>query len=149
MDYTLVSLFNDVQPMEVKALNQLIQRQELHLSQQQFQELTLKKAEALEANHLIDLSAESQSYIAVKLAQSTLITKENYLQYLVDLQESFYFLRASLLFSYSDEDLLEKLLSVFEEYEGAISPMQGVLEEWAIKVNLEEGAVDGRADDSI
>lgn len=149
MRYDLVSLFNGGRSMEVHKLNQLIQRQELHLSERQLQELVVKREESLEANHLIDLSLESQAYIAVKLEQSTLITKENYFQYLVDLQESFYFLRSNLPFSYSDEDILEKLMSIFEEYEGLISHVQGVLEEWVITENLEGGAAADGIDDSI
>ncbi|WP_086349000.1 DUF6323 family protein [Candidatus Enterococcus clewellii] len=149
MKYDMVSLFNELQDQNGISLNQVIQRQELHLSELQLQELAVKREESLEANHLIDLSSDSQRYIATQLDQSTLTTTKNYFQHLIDLQESFYFLRSNLPFSYSDEELLEKLIATFEKYEGSISPMQGALEEWLIEENLKGGTLDDGIDNSL
>ena len=139
MSDDIVSLFNEHSPKDTKELNQLITHQELHLSEVQLQELSLKKVEALKASHLVDLSSKTQEYLVTQLDQSTLTTKENYFQNLIDLQEGFYFLRSNLPFSYSDDALLERLWAVFESCEGSISHIQGVLEELIIKENMEGG----------
>ncbi|MGL4697563.1 DUF6323 family protein [Enterococcus larvae] len=149
MSDDIVSLFNEHLPKDTEELNQLITHQELHLSEVQLQELSLKKVEALKASHLVDLSSKTQEYLVTQLDQSTLTTKENYFQNLIDLQEGFYFLRSNLPFSYSDDALLERLWAVFESCEGSIFHIHGVLEELIIKENMEGVFLNEGTDDTL
>ncbi|MGC6769167.1 DUF6323 family protein [Enterococcus sp. LJL51] len=147
MKYDFSLLFNGEMEQDLKQINQGIKRNEMILTTQQLKVILASRGKALQDSHLLELALETQKYLAAHLSESAFVTPNNYFSDLLDLQELFYFIRSDTAFSWSDQDILDKMLTVFEKYEGSIPHIQGYFEEWLVAEKLTGGSLNEPVDE--
>lgn len=114
-----------------KQLNPLLPE----LTPENSQLLLTSRQEQLVATHRLELSTRPLEKLTEQLSFSPHVTKDNFLELIIDCQESFYWVRNEASKKISDDDLIDLILDVFNnQTEGSLEATRNYLESWVRSV---------------
>ena len=98
---------------EIRSCNSFTERFGLSLSEQEIGELVRGRSEALKNTGLIEFGGEILPKLIYAFCDSPYIEQENYEAILSQLQEAFYYYKSEAQDAFSDDELIEFMVSVF------------------------------------
>ena len=98
---------------EIRACNQLTERFGLTLSEPEIGELVQCRADALKNSGRIEFGGGILPKLIFAFCDSPYIEQEHYMETLAELQEAFYYYKSEALDLYTDDELIEFMVSVF------------------------------------
>lgn len=98
---------------EIRVCNELTSRFGLVLSDSEIEELVECRAEALKNTGRVELGGGILPKLIYAFCDSPYIEQDNYEATLAELQEAFYYYKNEAMEAYSDDELIEYMVSVF------------------------------------
>ncbi len=98
---------------EIRSCNSFTERFGLSLSEQEIGELVRGRSEALKSTGLIEFGGGILPKLIYAFCDSPYIEQENYEEILSQLQEAFYYYKGEAQDAFSDDELIEFMVSMF------------------------------------
>lgn len=98
---------------EIRACNEFTERFGLKLSEEEIAELVQCRADALKSSGRVEFGGGILPKLIFAFCDSPYLEQENYEATLAQLQEAFYYYKNEALDFYTDDELIEYMVSVF------------------------------------
>ena len=98
---------------EIHVCNEFTERFGLRLSEKEIEELVQCRGEALKNSGRVEFGGGILPKLIYAFCDSPYIEQENYESTLAELQEAFYYYKSEALDYYTDDELIEYMVSVF------------------------------------
>ena len=124
---------------ELQACNETIDRYGLSLSRTDTQAIVLGRAEALAATDRVEFGGGVARDLVLTFAGSPHVSQATFVDTVIELQELFYELKNEFLEQLTDDDLIKKMRTLFDEYaEGDVDLLDEALFEGLVRVVRDE-----------
>lgn len=139
-----ITLFNSAFSLNSKEqicreLNQILETKNYQLTLPEVEEILEQRRQVLLDHELADFSFSALFSIAEKMTEGTFLSRRELLRTIADCQEIFYYLHTTENDDFSDEEVLEKIFTVYEMYDGVMEQVKGYFED---QPNLREERED-------
>ena len=98
---------------EIQACNSFTERFGLTLGEKEIEELVQCRSDALKNSGRVEFGGGILPKLIYAFCDSPYIEQDNYEEILADLQEAFYYYKSDALDAYTDDELIEFMVSVF------------------------------------
>jgi len=107
------ALSSDAAQRELHLMNEYTAGFNLTLSESEIREIVVSRSEALKAAGRVELGGSILPKLIRAFCDSPFITQESYAQTLCELQEAFYYYKSESMDSFSDDELIEYMVKVY------------------------------------
>jgi len=101
---------------ELEAVNQTIGRHGLSLTKRDVQALVVGRAEALQVSERVEFGGGVTKQLVLAFAGSPYLSQTTFVETVLDLQDLFYEVKNESLEQVTDEELIAKMRSLFDDY---------------------------------
>ncbi len=124
---------------ELQACNETIGRYGLSLSRTDAQAIVLGRAEALAATDRVEFGGGVARDLVLAFAGSPHVSQATFVEKVIELQELFYEIKGESLEQFTDDDLIKKMRTLFDEFaEGDVGLLEEALFEGLVRAARDE-----------